>query len=215
MNEITLEKIDIIRERTGVSYTEAKEALEVSQGNVVDALIYIEQSKKTTMDNIYTTKDEFLDWLKDLVKKGNINRIKIKKDDKVIVDIPVNAGIAATLTVLVWPPLIAIGILTAVVTKVTIEITKDDGTVEVVNKIIKTSVKDTMKDVKEKVVDAASSVKEKFTHKDEKKEENTYQYTVKFEDIEDGSKTYGTVTYGTISNEDTNTENGKNMSDEI
>lgn len=219
MSEITLEKIDIIRERTGVSYTEAKEALEASQGNVVDALIYIEQSKKTTMDNIYTTKDEFLDWLKDLVKKGNINRIKIKKDDKVIVDIPVNAGIAATLTVLVWPPLIAIGILTAVVTKVTIEITKDDGTVEVVNKIIKTSVKDTMKDVKEKVVDAASSVKEKFTHKDENKdgnkEENTYQYTVKFEDIEDGSKTYGTVTYGTMSNEDTNTENAKNTNDEI
>lgn len=219
MSEITLEKIDIIRERTGVSYTEAKEALEASQGNVVDALIYIEQSKKTTMDNIYTTKDEFLDWLKDLVKKGNINRIKIKKDDKVIVDIPINAGIAATLTALVWPPLIAIGILTAVVTKVTIEITKDDGTVEVVNKIIKTSVKDTMKDVKEKVVDAASSVKEKFSHKDENKdknkEENTYQYTVKFEDIEDGSKTYGTVTYGTISDEDTNTENTKNTNDEI
>jgi NACalpha-BTF3-like transcription factor len=37
MSEITLEKIDIIRERTGANYAEAKEALEVSDGNVVDA----------------------------------------------------------------------------------------------------------------------------------------------------------------------------------
>lgn len=202
MNDITLEKIDIIRERTGVSYTDAKEALEACSGNVVDALIYIEQNKKTTMNNIYTTKDEFLDWLRDLVKKGNINRIRIKKDEKIIVDIPVNAGIAATLTVLIWPPLIAIGILTAVVTKVTIEITKDDGTVEVVNKIIRTGVKDTMqdmkdtvKDVKDKVFDAASSVKDKFTNKEEKNEEqNTYQYTVKFEDIDNENKGFDNET---------------------
>lgn len=196
MTEITLEKIDIIRERTGVSYTEAKEALEACEGNVVDALIYIEQNQKATTSNIYTSKDEFFSWLKDLVNKGNINRIRIKKDDKVIVDIPVNAGIAATLTALIWPPLIAIGILTAVVTKVTIEITKNDGTIEIVNKIIKTGVKDsvydvkeTMKDIKEKVFDAASSVKDKFVNKDDKKEEqNTYQYTVKFEDIDMGDK---------------------------
>ncbi|MCH5139138.1 DUF4342 domain-containing protein [Clostridiaceae bacterium UIB06] len=196
MSDITLEKIDIIRERTGVSYTDAKEALEACSGNVVDALIYIEQNKKATMNNIYTTKDEFLDWLKDLVKKGNINRLRIKKEEKVIVDIPVNAGIAATLTALIWPPLIAIGMLTAVMTKVTIEITKDDGTVEVVNKIIKTGVKDTMqdmketvKDVKDKVFDAASSVKDKFSNKEDKNEEqNTYQYTVKFEDIDKENK---------------------------
>jgi hypothetical protein len=216
MSEITLEKIDIIRERTGVSYTDAKEALEASQGNVVDALIYIEQNKKSTMDSIYTTKDEFLEWLKDLVNKGNINRIRIKKDEKIIVDIPVNAGIAATLTALVYPPLIAIGILTAVFTKVTIEITKNDGTVEIVNRIIKTSVKDTMKDVKEKVVDAATTVKEKFIHKDnERKEENTYQYTVKFEDIEDDARTYGTVDYGTVDSDDKNTDNSKNLDEDM
>lgn len=196
MNEITLEKIDIIRERTGVSYTDAKEALEACSGNVVDALIYIEQNKKATMNNIYTTKDEFIDWLKDLVNKGNINRIRIKKEEKVIVDIPVNAGIAATLTALIWPPLIAIGILTAVVTKVTIEITKNDGSVEIVNKIIKSGVKDTMQDMKEtvmdvkdKMFDAASSVKDKFGNKEEKNEEqHTYQYTVKFEDMDNENK---------------------------
>jgi hypothetical protein len=207
--EITLEKIDILRERTGVSYTEAKEALEASNGNVVDALIYIEKNSKSTMESLYTTKDEFFDWLKDIIKKGNVNRIKIKKDEKIIVDIPVNAAIAASVTALVWPPLIAIGILTAVFTNVTIEITKTDGSVEVINKIIKTSVKDTVRDtvrdVKEKVVDAAASVKDRFVSKDEKREENTYQYTVKFEDM--GNEDISSNTCN-INNEDS-TDNKK------
>jgi len=46
MAEITLEKIDIIKERTGVSYTEAKEALEECDSDVVNALIYIEAKQK-------------------------------------------------------------------------------------------------------------------------------------------------------------------------
>ncbi|WP_446898757.1 DUF4342 domain-containing protein [Clostridium sp. LBM24168] len=185
MSEITLEKIDIIRERTDVSYADAKEALEECDGNVVDALIYIEKNKKTTKDNIYTTKDEFMEWLKNTVKKGNVNRIKIKRDDKVVVDIPVNAGIAATLTALVWPPLIAIGILTAVFTRVTIEIIKDDGSVEVVNKIIKSGVKNTVNEVKDKVFDTATSVKDKFSKKEGKEnDKNVYKYTVKFDDID-------------------------------
>lgn len=41
-----LEKIDMIVERMGVSYKEAKEALEKSGGSVVDALIYIEENRK-------------------------------------------------------------------------------------------------------------------------------------------------------------------------
>lgn len=181
MSEVTLEKIDIIRERTNASYEEAKEALEACSGNIVDALIYIEKQNKSMKEDLYTTKDEFICWLKELIKKGNITRIRIKKDDKVVVDIPINAGIAATLLSIVWPPLLGIGFLTAVFMKVTVEITKDDGSVEIVNKIIKT----TAKDLKGKVTDFASEVKEKFnSNKTEKDEENSYSYTVKFEDLD-------------------------------
>lgn len=185
MSEISLEKIDIIRERVDATYEEAKEALEACYGNIVDALIYIEKTKKTVKDDVYTTKEEFISWIKDLVKKGNITRIKIKKDDKVVIDIPVNAGIAAGIfTAIAWAPLLGIGFLTAVFTKITVEITKDDGSVEVVNKIIKT----TAKDIKEKVSEMATDVKEKIINKKEKSEEdqdNVYQYTVKFEDIDE------------------------------
>ena len=179
MADITLEKIDIIKERTGVSYTDAKEALEECEGDVVNALIYIEAKQKKApmfnMEEMYTTKDEFLSWIKDLVKKGNVTRIKIRKDETVVIDIPVNAGIAAGIVGLIFPALIGIGLLTAVLTKVTIEITMADGTVEVVNTIIK----NTVDEVKEKF----NETKDNFGkgNKDDDNE-NVYKYTVKFEE---------------------------------
>lgn len=207
MSEITLEKIDVVRERTGATYGEAKEALEASEGNVVDAIIYMENNKKSTMDNLYTTKDEFLTWIKDLINKGNITRIRVKKEEKVLVDMPINAGIAVgIIAYAIWAPLIAIGVIGAVVTNITIEITKKDGSVEVINKAIKTTmqdvkekvndmangVKEKVSDVKDKVSDAACDVKERFGSKKQdssrKDSETVYTYTVKFDDNENNSK---------------------------
>ncbi len=196
MSEITLEKIDLVRERTGANYSDAKEALEACEGNVVDAIIYMEKNKKSTLDNIYSSKDEFLTWIKDLINKGNVTKIRVKKDDKVIVDMPVNAGIAVGIVAYaIWAPLIAIGVIGAVVTNITIEITKKDGSVEVVNKVIKTTMQDVkekmndvVNDAKTKVSDVASDVKDKFnTKKSEdpsKESETVYTYTVKFDDID-------------------------------
>lgn len=207
MSEITLEKIDVVRERTGATYSEAKEALEMSEGNVVDAIIYMENTKKSTMDNLYTTKDEFLTWIRDLINKGNVTRIRIKKEEKVLVDMPINAGIAVgVIAYAIWAPLIAIGVIGAVVTNITIEITKKDGSVEIINKAIKTTmqdvkdkvndmtsdVKDKVFDVKGKVTDMANDVKEKFTNKKndtaKKDSETVYTYTVKFDDNENNSQ---------------------------
>ncbi|MEI6285000.1 MAG: hypothetical protein WCP79_00705 [Bacillota bacterium] len=39
MSEITLEKLDTIRERTGLGYKEAKDLLEKSNGEIMEALI--------------------------------------------------------------------------------------------------------------------------------------------------------------------------------
>jgi hypothetical protein len=200
MSEITLEKIDLVRERTGASYGDAKDALETCEGNVVDAIIYMEKNKKSAFDNIYSSKDEFLSWIKDLINKGNVTRIKIKKDDKVLVDVPINASIAVGIVAYaIWPALLAIGVIGAVVTNITVEITKKDGSVEVVNKVIKTTMQDVkekmsdvVNDAKTKVSDVASDVKDKFNTKksDEttKGSETVYTYTVKFDDVDNDNQ---------------------------
>lgn len=189
MNEITLEKIDIVRERTGASYGEAKEALAACDGNVVDALIYIEETEDTRKSGMSTTMDELTNWFKDIISKGNVNRIRIKKGEKTILDVPVNAGVAAgAVGIVIFTAgeivltLIGLGVL-ANYTNISIEIVKNDGSVEVVNKVIKPIVSD----IKDKVNDITSKVKEKFSSKVSDKqaaEKNIYKYTVKFEDID-------------------------------
>ncbi|WP_142414528.1 DUF4342 domain-containing protein [Hathewaya massiliensis] len=182
MENITLEKIDIIRERTGVNYAEAKDALEICEGNVVDALVYLEEKikneSKEKINEFVTTKEDFKKWINDLIQKGNVTRIKIKKGDRVVVDVPVNAGIAAGMVSMIFPPVLGIGVLAAIATKVTIEITKEDGTVEVVNAVIKNVVDDTM----DKVNKLKKDVKEKFNENDKNynEEGKSYSYTVNF-----------------------------------
>ncbi|GAA0685838.1 DUF4342 domain-containing protein [Clostridium cadaveris] len=191
MIDISLEKLDMIKERTGVSYGEAREALETCDGDVVDAIIYIEEKKNNEPSPVDTSLEQFKEWLKNTIEKGNISRIKVKKDDKVIVDVPVNAGVAAGVIAVIWWPIAAILTATAVVSKVTIEITKDDGSIEMVNKLVKT----TANDVKDKASAVAEDMKNRFKNfttnlKNKSTEdgniisndEPVYQYTVKFDE---------------------------------
>lgn len=186
--EISLEKIDSVVERTYVSYKEAKEALEFTQGNVLEAIIHIENKEKTKKeDEKNESLEEFKVWLKNIIKKGNVTRVKIKKEDELIIDLPVNAGIAVAVISVCIPALLAFGVIATVATKVTIEITFEDGRIEVVNKYIY----DTAKDIKEKAISIKDEMKIKFNSSKEKgketvhkEEENIYSYKVNFDDEE-------------------------------
>ncbi|MGI6704442.1 MAG: DUF4342 domain-containing protein [Clostridia bacterium] len=128
--EITLEKIDIIRERTGLTYKEAKEALEQCGGDVVETLIHLEATQKGEKwtESLSVAGNEVLDKLKELLKQGNVTKIRVKKDNNTILDIPVTAGAIGTLLA---PQLAAIGAVVAVISKTTVEIEKPGG--EVIN----------------------------------------------------------------------------------
>lgn len=185
--EITLEKVDTVIDRTGVSYLEAKRALEESNGDVLAAIIYIEENfiEEESEKEKSQTIEEFKSWIKGIIEKGDVTRIKIKKEDKELLDIPVNAGIAATVIAVMIPQIMAFGVIVAVASKITIEITKQDGTVEVVNKYI-TSAADTIKD---KANGAMNKVKKMFKNTSKKEKvytgtDTVYSYTVKFDEDE-------------------------------
>lgn len=163
MEEITLEKIDLVRSRTGLGYAAAKEVLEKNNGNVVDTLIYIEQNQKSFTQNITDTSNELIDTVKDIIKKGNVNRIKIKKDGRTIIDIPVTAGVAAGALSLLYPSLLILGTLTAILSKITIEVERPNGEVEIINDIVK----EKYEDVKQKAEDAVNNVKNDMNHNKE------------------------------------------------
>ncbi len=187
--EITLEKVDKVIERTGVSYKVAKQALEETDGNILDAIIYLEDkniSFETEENKNSENVEEFKEWLKDLINKGNISRVKIKKDEKVLVDIPVNAGIAAAAIAIIIPQILALGIIAAVATKITIEITKADGTVEVVNKYVSKATDEVVNkasNVAEEIKSRISEMKDPTTKKQKVDADDTvFTYKVNFDD---------------------------------
>lgn len=153
MEKVTLEKVDQILERTCVTYKEAKEALELADGDVLNAIISIEEKQQdeylkhceAEKENEYKkeeTVEDFKHFIKNLVDKGTVSRIKIKKDDNVLADVPVNTGIAASVIAILLPPVLVVAAVAVVGAKLTIEITKIDGSVEIVNKIIKSTAED-------------------------------------------------------------------------
>ena len=126
--EITLEKIELVKDRTGVTYAEAKKALEDADGSVVDAIIAIEETVNSgDKKRAFGEKGEALfASLKSLIKKGNVARIQVKKDGDGILNVPVNAGI---LGICIAPLASVVAIVAAFGFKCTIEVVKTDGTI--------------------------------------------------------------------------------------
>ncbi|WP_026476311.1 DUF4342 domain-containing protein [Alkaliphilus transvaalensis] len=129
--DINLEKIDTIRERTGVSYKEAKEVLERNNGNLVDSLIELEEKgNKNWSESLGIAGNDIIEKLKRIIKTGNVTRVILKKDGEIMLNIPVTAGAVGV----VLAPLVSIiGVSAAVASKATIEIVKKDGEVVDIN----------------------------------------------------------------------------------
>ncbi len=118
-----IEKIDMVRERMNVTYEEAKGALEAANWDVVEALITLERDEKARREEIFVRGNELVEKIKEIVRKGNINRLRVKQDDQVLVEIPVTAGVVGALLA---PQLAIIGAVAALVSKCTVEIEKNE-----------------------------------------------------------------------------------------
>ncbi len=156
--EITLEKIELVKDRTGVTYAEAKAALEEADGSVVDAIIAIEETINAGQKGRgFGKKGEALfSSIKELVKKGNVAKIQVKRDGELVLNVPVNAGIVG---VVIAPLASIVAVVAAFGFKCTIEVIKDDGTIIDVSD----AVTDAMGTVVEKSSVVVDGVKEKST----------------------------------------------------
>ncbi len=178
--EITLEKIELVKDRTGVSYKEAKEALEKANGSVVDAIIDIEESIDfTAKGNLGDKVNSVVEKVKEAVKKGNVSKISIKKNDETVLNLPVNVGIVGTV---IAPWAAVAGVIACFGTKCVIELVKDDG--EIID--ISDRANDAFAAVKEKGSVMADEVKSKsadviYTVKD-KASETIHNMTSKKDD---------------------------------
>ncbi len=119
---VSLELIEMLRERANVSYEEAKEALEKCNNDVVEALIYLEKMDKIKApQNETCCKSGFWTTVKKLVKTCNITKLIISKNGNTIIDLPLTIIILATI---IMPPLTVIGLIAALFTNHKIRLEK-------------------------------------------------------------------------------------------
>lgn len=131
-NNVTLEQIDKVLERfPNISYAEAKEALIIADGDIIDAIIYLEQMKKSSKLKIKAKAEEVLgkdteqikDQIKEMLKKSNVIRIVIEKEDRTIMNIPITIGVIG----LALGPLVTlVGLSAAVLGKFNIKIENEE-----------------------------------------------------------------------------------------
>lgn len=69
--------------------------------------------------------EEVIDKLKELVQKGNVTKILVKKDGETIVNFPVNVGIVVGVAAAPWALILAA--ITTLGMNCHIEVLKDDG----------------------------------------------------------------------------------------
>jgi len=155
--EITLEKIELVKDRTGVSYREAKEALESADGSVVDAIIAIEETIDEKSKGKFSEHSaHIIASIKEAVKKGNVSKIIVKKDEDVVLNLPLNVGIVGTVLA---PWAMIAGVIAAFGTKCVIELVKEDGSIYDISEMAN----ETFGDIVEKGSNIADEVKVKGT----------------------------------------------------
>lgn len=174
--KLTLEMIDEVIERTGCTYKEAKEALLEYDGDVIEAIISLESKgkrKEKVTDTIDHVTSEMGDKLKRLLEKGDVNRITVEKNGKLVMDIPVTAGIVGAV---VFAPAVITSLIVALGTGHSVKIVKEDGEIidfkEYADRTYET-VKEKATQVKDKVKREAKDDEDDFVEVVEDDEEKT------------------------------------------
>ncbi len=135
MSQITIEMVDQVLDRLPyATYKEAREALIKTDGNVLEAIIYIESGQKDTGfenkkesirrfgENISQESEKIRGQLADLFKKTTVVRIIVQKESKVVLNIPLTIGV---LGIAAMPVLSLLGLSAAVLSKYSVLITDE------------------------------------------------------------------------------------------
>jgi hypothetical protein len=78
---------------------------------------------RTWWESIETTGSRVAETLKKLVAEGNIRRIRIRQDDRVVAEFPLTVGVVGAVFA---PVLAAIGAITALIAECTLEVEREE-----------------------------------------------------------------------------------------
>ena len=78
--------------------------------------------------------DDLVNKIKALVAEGNVSRIRIRKDDTIILNLPLSVGLIGTaLGLMAAPWAVILATISTIGFKCTVEVEKKDGTVTIIH----------------------------------------------------------------------------------
>ncbi|MDF2949141.1 MAG: hypothetical protein K0R07_1168 [Sedimentibacter sp.] len=180
MENENLQKIDDILKRTNTDYSTAKQALEDANGDVLEAIILIENQYKNQQysQSASGKGEQILNQLKDILTKGNATKLTIKKNNEVIVNLPITAGLIGAF---IAPFFSAAGITAALLTQCSVEITQSDGKVVDLGQKVDQGI-DAVKDVMQDVKQGANNFKDDIMQNTTKMKDDFMQDTTQMKD---------------------------------
>ncbi len=123
---LTLEKIDKIVERTGCTFEEARDALKFTEGDIIEAIIYIESNGKSKFHKADKPNvgADIIEKLKACIHRGNVSRIVIEHEGEVILNMPVTVG---AIGVVLAPVIGVIGLGATILNKISVKVIDTEG----------------------------------------------------------------------------------------
>jgi Domain of unknown function (DUF4342) len=79
--------------------------------------------ERTWWETVESTSGELLDRLKQLINEGNVRRVVVKQEGRVVAEFPLTVGVVGAVLA---PVLAAIGALVALLAKCTIEVERTE-----------------------------------------------------------------------------------------
>ncbi|MBS4030198.1 MAG: DUF4342 domain-containing protein [Clostridiales bacterium] len=120
--DISLQKIDLVRERTGLSYAEARELLEEANGDVIDALVMMEDELEADAEEhgVSLLEGDMLAPVKNAIRQSNRTRIRVKNHNGTLMELPATLGLAG---MILAPKATALGAAALLIAHYSLEVT--------------------------------------------------------------------------------------------
>jgi hypothetical protein len=124
--DYSLEKIDQIRERTGLGYAAARQLLTDAQGDVLEALVMSEDEMQEDVSARFGRMAAgLLEPVKRTLSRSNRLRLKLKKEEGTVLEIPATLGLAGALLA---PKLAAVGAVALLLANYRLEVQRPEET---------------------------------------------------------------------------------------